>query len=91
MLKPSENKKETQGGIHVKLGVPIPVDHVHHVVIGRRTSLPNGEMFTLKHFATCKTQGVVYLMQCQCGAFYIGKKRQELGKQVEKRMHSMHI
>lgn len=36
-------------------------------------------------------QGVVYLMQCQCGAFYVGKTRKELGKRVEKHMHSMHI
>lgn len=29
-------------------------------------------------------------MQCQCSAFYVGKTRKELGKRVEKHMHSMH-
>lgn len=50
-------------------------------VIGRRTqfSLPSGDFFRVKHFANCKTRGVVYLMQCQCGAFYVGKTKQELG------------
>ncbi|XP_073478692.1 uncharacterized protein [Aquarana catesbeiana] len=62
-------------------------------VIGRRTTLalPNGESFSLRHFANCKTQGVVYLMQCQCGAFYVGKTRQEFRKRVDKHMQSMQI
>ncbi|XP_040188254.1 uncharacterized protein LOC120920313 [Rana temporaria] len=62
-------------------------------VIGRRTTLtlPNGDTFSLKHFANCRTRGVVYLMQCQCGSFYVGKTKQELHKRIEKHMHSMRI
>lgn len=58
-------------------------------VIARRTfvSLPNRERFRMKHFPNCKTQGVIYLMQCQCGAFYIGKTRQELGQCVSKHLY----
>lgn len=37
--------------------------------------LPKGDIFQVKHFANCKTQGVVYIMQCQCGAFYVGKTK----------------
>lgn len=62
-------------------------------VIGQRTSflLPNGERFHLKNFANCKTQGVVYLLQCQCGALNVGKTRQELGQRVSKHLASMKI
>lgn len=62
-------------------------------VIGKRTTflLPNGERFQLKHFANCQTQGVVYLVQCQCGAFYIGKTRQEFRQRVSKHLLSMQI
>lgn len=62
-------------------------------VIGRRTriTLSSGEDFQLRHFANCRTRGVVYLMQCQCGAFYVGKTRQEFTKRVEKHIHSMGI
>lgn len=62
-------------------------------VIGQRKSLtlPNGECFHFKHFANCKTQGVVYLLSCQCGVFYVGKTRQELSQPVGKHLASMKI
>lgn len=40
---------------------------------GNSFILPNGEKFILKFYADCDTKGVVYLMMCQCGAFYVGK------------------
>lgn len=35
--------------------------------------LPNGQNFKPKHFADCTTPGVVYLFQCECSCFYVGK------------------
>lgn len=54
-------------------------------------TLPNCERFSARHFANCKTKGIVYLMQCKCGSFYIGKTQQKLGKQIGKHMYSMRI
>lgn len=42
--------------------------------------LPNGLPFKPQHFANCKTVGVVYLLACQCGSFYIGKTKLEFHK-----------
>lgn len=36
-------------------------------------SQTNRELFVPKFHADCDTQGIVYLMLCQCGAFYVGK------------------
>lgn len=35
--------------------------------------LPNGENFPPNFHTDCSTQGVIYLMTCQCQAFYVGK------------------
>lgn len=53
--------------------------------------LPNGEIFKPSHFANCQTRGVVYFMECDCGAYYIGKTKQELWRRVSKHMYSMEI
>lgn len=38
-------------------------------------TLPNGDTHTIRHRVTCATVGVVYLAQCQCGSYYIGKTK----------------
>lgn len=40
--------------------------------------LPNGHKYASKHFANCKTIGVVYLLICECACYYVGKTNQEL-------------
>lgn len=40
---------------------------------GQKFQLPNGEMFRPRFWADCNTQGIVYLMICKCGVFYVGK------------------
>lgn len=37
-----------------------------------RVKLPNGKSWTSRHLATCSTMGV-YLLQCPCHSFYVGK------------------
>lgn len=35
--------------------------------------LPNGRLYRPRHYANCKTPGVIYLLTCQCQCFYFGK------------------
>lgn len=51
----------------------------------------NGEMFRHIHFANCQTHGIVYMMACECGAFYIGKTKQEFWQRISKHVYSMQI
>lgn len=39
------------------------------------TILPNGRPYRPHHFFNCKTEGVVYLLTCQCQQFYVGKTK----------------
>lgn len=43
------------------------------IYVGTQFMLPNGERFSPNFHADCDTQGVVYLMSCKCGAFYVRK------------------
>lgn len=51
--------------------------------------LPNGLPFKPQHYANCKTVGVVYLLKCQCGRFYIGKTKLEFCKRARRHIASM--
>ena len=51
--------------------------------------LPNGKPFRATHFANCKTEGVVYLLSCQCWAFYIGKTKQPFHKRASRHILCM--
>lgn len=45
--------------------------------IQKNPTLPNGKTFYPKHFAHCKTIGVIYMLQCSCGCFYVRKTKLE--------------
>lgn len=47
--------------------------HCRYMNIQPNTILPNGKPYRPKHFANCKTFGVIYLLTCQCMSFYVGK------------------
>lgn len=40
--------------------------------------LPNGWTFVSKHFANCQSTLVIYLLQCECGCYYIGKNHTKI-------------
>lgn len=40
------------------------------------------ESFRCKHFVNCRTAGVVYLMQCECTCFYVGKTKLPFWQQI---------
>lgn len=46
-----------------------------YIWVGSSCRLPNGQTFRARHFANCKTQGVVYLMLCDCGSFMWARQR----------------
>lgn len=35
--------------------------------------LPNGRIHMIGHHVDCQTTGVIYIMFCRCGSFYVGK------------------
>lgn len=51
--------------------------------------LPDGSEFTARHFANCKTAGVVYLLTCPCGYFYIGKTKLEFRERAGRHISTM--
>lgn len=52
------------------------------VTTSRTVSLSNGDKFAPKFSANCRTEGVIYLMTCQCGAFYMGKTSRQLRQRI---------
>lgn len=44
--------------------------------------LPSSESFILNHFANWRTQGVMYMITCDCRSFYVGKTKQELWQRL---------
>lgn len=54
-------------------------------------TLPNGQTFKPWHFANCKTFGVVYLLRCDCGCFYIGKTKLPFWQRAYWHIKSMQV
>lgn len=52
-------------------------------------TLPNGEKYRSKHYANCRTIGVVYLLLCDCACFYVGKTMLEFWQRVYRHIVSM--
>lgn len=57
------------------------------VSMGWRFQLPNGEMFCPHFWADCNTQGVVYLMTCKCGVFYVGKTIRQFWQRIRNHVY----
>lgn len=59
--------------------------HVCPMYTGRYANIgfPNGKTWRPRHFVNCKTQGIVYMFICPCGAFYIGKTKHEFRKRMQ--------
>lgn len=55
----------------------------------KNTILPNGKKYRPSHFANCCTCGVVYLLTCPCGCFYLGKMKLELSTRMGRHIKSM--
>ncbi|XP_040206073.1 uncharacterized protein LOC120937139 [Rana temporaria] len=93
-LVSSEFKDTTNEKLRCSLPGTFQCGHCSCCYLIRREktfSLPNGETFKPKYFVNCRTRGVVYLMECECGAYYIGKTKQEFQKRISKHKYSMTI
>lgn len=55
----------------------------------KNVTLPNGCLFKPHHFANCRTPGVVYMLLCECGSFYIGKTIQEFWRRAYRHILSL--
>lgn len=51
--------------------------------------LPNRVEVTPRHYANCRTQGVVYLLQCDCSCFYVGKTKMEFWQTIYRHILGM--
>lgn len=56
---------------------------------GSNNRLPNGQRYKPLHFVIYKTAGVVYLLTCPCGCFYIGETKLEFHKSAYRHVLSM--
>lgn len=55
----------------------------------KKPILPNGQIFCPRHFANCETIGVVYMLHCDCGCFYIDKTKLEFWKRVHRHIQGL--
>lgn len=60
-----------------------------YMYAGENVILPNGKVFKLVHYANCIAIGVVYMLMCQCGAFYVGKTKQPFHKKTSRHITCM--
>lgn len=54
---------------------------------GTEFVLPNGQVFTPRFHVDCNTPGIVYLITCVCGAFYVGKTIRPFRKRINDHMY----
>lgn len=47
-----------------------------------RVTLPNGDLWVQKQSASCHSTGVIYLLQCVCGDYYVGKTRRSFSSRI---------
>lgn len=45
------------------------------MLLGTKVTLYDGTNYRLKHYVNCKTPGIVYLMVCLCGCYYVGNTK----------------
>lgn len=55
----------------------------------KNPTLPNGQTFHPRHFANCRTPGVVYMLLCDCACFYVGKTKLEFWRRAYRHIISM--
>lgn len=49
---------------------------------GKNITRPNGPQHTLRQNITCTSMGIIYLMTCICGCFYIRKTKRPFCKRI---------
>lgn len=62
-------------------------DYCNLLIQGASFMLPNGVTHVVKHHISCQTRGVIYIILCQCGAFYVGKTIRPFWKRMKDHMY----
>lgn len=65
-------------------------DFCSWIYVNQSMYLPNGKMHTIHHFVDCQTIGIVYIMFCICGAFYIGKTKRQFWRRIKDHIYYGH-
>lgn len=53
--------------------------------------LPDGTTWTSRHHVDCTSRGIVYLLDCPCGAFYVGITRREFHRPIYDHVYAASI
>lgn len=48
-----------------------------------QAKLPNGQLRTPRRPVSCHTTGVIYLLSCPCGSYYVGKTRRSIATRIK--------
>lgn len=51
--------------------------------------LPGGELLRHHHFANCNTENLVYLLQCPCGNYYVGKTNRKWRQRIREHVYDI--
>lgn len=54
-------------------------------------TLPDGSTWMSRHHVDCNSKGVVYLLNCTCGDFYVGITRHELHRCIYDHVYAASI
>lgn len=63
--------------------------YCRYMYTNKKPVLPNGRVFRPKHFANCMPFGVVCMLICDCGCFYVSKTKLELWKRAYRHIRCM--
>lgn len=58
---------------------------------GSKLKLPNGAWHSLKSPMNCDTSCVLYLLTCECGAYYVGKTKRALRKRILDHVYDINV
>lgn len=64
-------------------------NYCQYMNIGKYKDLPNGQKFKPRHFVNCRTVGIVYLLQCECNCYYVGKTKLEFWQRIYRHIVSI--
>lgn len=58
-------------------------DYCHLLMEGPSLTLPDGRVHKIRHHISYLNKGIIYIILCQCGAFYIGKTIRSFWKRMK--------
>lgn len=58
---------------------------------GHNFSLHNGSNHQVRQHISCKTMGIIYLLKCTCGAFYVGKTNPSFHRRIMDHLYDISV